>query len=47
MLHTEIRGNRLAGSREENFLRVFTIYGHGGHFGHMTSIIFTNPFPCT
>ena len=39
MLHTKFRGNRPAGSREEDFLRVFTIYGHGGHLGHVTSIM--------
>ena len=33
------RGNRPAGSGEEDFLRVFTIYGHGGHLGHVTSIM--------
>ena len=38
MLHTKFRGNRPAGSREEDFLRGFTIYGHGGHLDHMTSI---------
>ena len=27
MLHTKFRENWLAGSGEENFLRVFTIYG--------------------
>ena len=39
MLHTKFRGNRLAGSGEEDFLRVSTIYGHGGHLGHVTSIM--------
>ena len=39
MLHNKFRGNRPADSREENFKRVFTIYGHGGHLGHVTSII--------
>ena len=39
MLHTKFRGNRPAGSDEENFLRVFTIYGHGGHLGNLTSIV--------
>ena len=38
MLHTKFRGNRPAGSGED-FLRVFTIYGHGGHLGHVTSIM--------
>ena len=35
MLHTKFRGNRPAGSEEEDFLRVFTIYGRGGHLGHV------------
>ena len=39
MLHTMFRGNRPAGSGEEDFYRVFTIYGHGGHLGHVTSIM--------
>ena len=39
MLHTKFRGNRLAGSGEEDFLRVFTIYGRAGHLGHVTSIM--------
>ena len=42
MLHTKFRENRGAGSREEDFLRVFTIYGHGGHLGHVTRIMSTN-----
>ena len=39
MLHTEFHGNRLTGSGEEDFFRVFTIYGHGGHLGHVTRIM--------
>ena len=42
MLHTKFRENRPAGSGEEDFLRVFTIYGHGGHLGHVTRIMLTN-----
>ena len=38
MLHTKFRENRPAGSGED-FLRVFTINGHGSHLGHVTSII--------
>ena len=38
MLHTKFHGNRPAGSGEEDFLRDFTIYGRGGHLGHVTSI---------
>ena len=39
MLHTKFRGNRPAGSGEEDFLRVFTIDGRGGHLGHVTTIM--------
>ena len=39
MLHTKFRGNRPACSGEEDFLRGLTIYGHGGHLGHVTSIM--------
>ena len=42
MLHTNFHENRPAGSGEEYFLKVFTIYGHDGHLGHMTMIILTN-----
>ena len=38
MLHTKFRGNRPTGSGEEDFLVVFTIYGRGGHLGHVTWI---------
>ena len=34
MLHTKFRENRPTGSGEEDFGRVFTIYGCGGHLGH-------------
>ena len=39
MLHTKIRGNRPAVSIEEDFRRIFTIYGRIGHLGHVTSIM--------
>ena len=39
MLHTKFRGNRPSGSGEKDFWRVFTIYGQGGHLGHVTSIM--------
>ena len=42
MLHTKFGENRLAGSGEEYFQRVFTIYRHGGHLGHLTSIMSSN-----
>ena len=42
MLHTKFRGNRPAGSGEEDFKRIFTIYhlyGPGGNLGFVTSIM--------
>ena len=39
MLHTNFHENRPAGSGEEVFQRGFTIYGHGGHLGHVTNIM--------
>ena len=39
MLHIKFPGNRSAGSGEEDFQRVSTIYGHGGHLGYVTSIM--------
>ena len=42
MLHTKFHENRPAGSGEEDFLRVFTIYGRGGNLGHVTRIMLTN-----
>ena len=42
MLHTKFRENRPAGSGEEDFWRVFTIYGRGGHLGHVTQMPRTN-----
>ena len=42
MLHTKSQGHRPSGSGEVDFLRVFTIYGRGGHLGSVTKIIWTN-----
>ena len=42
MLHTTFQGHRFIGSGEEDFLKVFTIYGHGGHLGHVTLFICIN-----
>ena len=38
MLHIKFCINQPAGSGED-FERVITIYGHGGHLGHVTSIM--------
>ena len=48
MLHTKFGGNRPAGFVEEDFCVVFTIYGRGGHLGHVIKIPRTNfrsPYP--
>ena len=44
MLHTKFRGNRPAGSGEEDFLVVFTIYGRGGHQGPANKLSFPYPW---
>ena len=44
MLHTKFRGNRPTGSGEEDFLKVFAIYSHSGHLGHVTWTIYINFF---
>ena len=41
MQHTKFQGHQSIGSGEEDFLR-FTIYGHGGHVGHVTQLICIN-----
>ena len=40
-LHTKPQGHWPFGSGED-FLRVFTIYGRGGHLGHVTQTPRTN-----
>ena len=48
MLHAKFQDHRTSGSGEEDFFKVFTIYGHGGHLGHVTwtiNINFRCPFP--
>ena len=42
MLNTKFHGNRPAGSIEEDFRRIFTIYGRVGHLGHVTSIMLSD-----
>ena len=41
MLHTKFHENRPVGS-EKKIFEGFTIYGHGGHLGHVTRIMLTN-----
>ena len=40
MLHAKFQDPRPLGSGEEDFNKVFTIYGHGGHLGHVTWTIY-------
>ena len=32
----QVSGQSSGGSGEEDFRKIFTIYGHGGHLGHET-----------
>ena len=48
MMYAKFQDHRTSGSGEEDFLKVFTIYGNGSHLGHVTWAIYTNfcsPFP--
>ena len=45
MLRAKFQGHRTSGSRVEAYLKVFAIYGHGGHLGHVFWTIYTNFFP--
>ena len=48
MLHAKFQDHRTSGSGEEDFFKVFTIYGQGRHLGHVTWTIYINfrsPFP--
>ena len=40
ILHAKFRGNRSTGSGEDFEGFFFYIYGHGGHLGHVTWIIY-------
>ena len=40
MIHAKFQDHRTSGSGED-FFKVFTIYGHGGHLGH---VHFLSPF---
>ena len=42
MLNTKFHGNRPSVSTEEDFRRIFTIYGHVGHLGHVTRIMISD-----
>ena len=40
MLHAKFQNHRPSGSGEEDFLKVFAIYSHGSHLGHVTLTIY-------
>ena len=42
MLHAKFQNHRPSVSEEEDFLKIFAIYSHGGHLGHMTLTIYIN-----
>ena len=42
MLHAKFQDHRSSGSGGEDFLKVFTIYGHVGHLGNVTWTIYIN-----
>ena len=42
MLHAKFQNHRLSGSGEEDFLKVFAIYSHGSHLGHVTLTFYIN-----
>ena len=42
MLHTKFQNHWPSGSREEDFLKLFSIYRHGSHLGHVTLTIYIN-----
>ena len=42
MLHTKFCGNQPAGTTEEDFRRIFTIYGRVSHLGRVTSIMLSD-----
>ena len=39
MLQAKFQDHSTSGSGEEDFQRFFTIYGRGGHLGHVNSIM--------
>ena len=45
MLRTKFQGHRSIASGEVDFFKVFTIYGHGGHAGHVTQLMCINFHP--
>ena len=42
MLNTKFQSHRSIASGEVDFCKVFTLYEHGGHVGHVTQLICIN-----
>ena len=43
MIHAKFQDHRLPGSEEEDFFfKIFAIYNHGGHLGHVTMTFYAN-----
>ena len=42
MLHAKFQNHRPSGSEEEDFLKVFVIYRHCDHLGHVALTIYAN-----
>ena len=45
MLHAKFQNHRPSGSGEEDFLKVFAVYSHGAHLGHVTLYKLSFPLP--
>ena len=43
MLHAKFQNHRPSGFGKEDFFKVFAIYSHDGHLGHVTWAIYTLP----
>ena len=44
MLHARFQNHMTSSSGEEDFLKVFSIYGKNGHLGHVTWTIYILSF---
>ena len=42
MLHAKFQNHRPSGSGKKDFLKVFPIYSHGSHLGHVTLTFYIN-----
>ena len=45
MPHAKFQDHKTSDSREEDVLKVFTLYGHGGHLGRVTLTVYKLLFP--